>query len=120
MDLNEIKQEAAEVLTNEVIVGGKIKKIIDETVLSITLLVCSSFWLLRTLSLGQTDMQIFAFTIFKASLVMTLGTLFNKFLNGLGFNVTGSIFKDGNIAAACYAGLVWVGLSIAVAFGNLS
>lgn len=119
MSYKNLKEVAEELVTESVIVKGKKKTILDEMILSLILLAMSTAWLLYTLMNGMTDMQVLSFILFKSSLLMSLGSVFVRFLNGIGYNINEEIFTQHNISAAIYVGLAWVAIAITIALGNL-
>jgi hypothetical protein len=96
-----------------------LKSGINEILLSIVFLIVSTSALLYSLHNGISDLQVISFIGFKISIYTTVGSIFVKFLNGIGFDINKEIFEEHNNAAAIVVGLFWVGLAIAVAAGNL-
>jgi hypothetical protein len=94
-------------------------KIMNEITLSLITFFASTYWLWSTLINGQNDKQVIAFIMFKISTYFLCGTLFTKFLNGIGFDINKEIFEEHNQAAANMVGMFWIGLAICIALGNL-
>lgn len=96
-----------------------IKKSIDEFVFGFVLLLISSGTLYYSLHNNISDLQVLSFVAVKLSLYIFTGSVFVKFLNGVGCDINKEIFEEHNIAASIFVGLFWVGLAIAIAAGNL-
>lgn len=92
---------------------------LNESVLSIILLTVSAVGMWVALHFGINDFQVIMFIILKVSFYISIGTIFIKFLNGIGFDINKEIFEQHNVAAAIVVGLFWIGLAIAIAAGNL-
>jgi len=94
---------------------AKIKSFINEHVFSTIFLMCTSSLTWYSITHEMQALQVIALMLLRVSLFLSIGSIFIKFFNGIGFSVNKEVFEEHNVAAAITIAGFWIGLAIALA-----